>query len=1106
MNARRSLALVLGLALVMSLQGVGQTVPKEARSHRKSLRGMETTLPKGFAPAILKARQLGRYFVVLKGPSVADRAARGGAALSGAAARDAARETQRSQEAAIRQARDLGGKIVFRYRVLVNAFSAVLSPKAATALSRRADVARVEPVSIVRKTNSTSVPFIGAPQVWRKLGARGEGMRLALVDTGIDYTHASFGGPGTEAAYDANNPNFIEPGTFPTAKVIGGFDFVGQNYDVLDDDPTNDIPMPDYDPLDIDGHGTHTGGTCCGFEVPGKVGRGVAPMAKLYAYKVWDEGNSTDDVLVAAYERAVDPNQDGNTRDKADVLSFSGGVDYGTLNSVEARAAQRVVDVGTVFVASAGNSGNQASGFSAYITGTPANARGVISAAASIDEFQATQLIVNSTTAPPPPVLPDNGLMVHQDWSGDLPSGGLTDDLFDGREVDNASTDPADAQFCSAANVPPGSLTGETVLVYKGSTTAGDCDGSLKAFNAQEAGATAVVFVSLFGGLPFGLGPGAFGDQITIPVVMISGADGAALLGEMSPGYPGTFNTVTVNATLSDTPSPVPGFDDAMTDFTSEGPARLTSDLKPDISAPGFNIASAAVGSGDESIESSGTSMSAPHVSGVATLLRQLHPAWSPAQIKAVLMNQAKREMKNNDLTSPVSATAMGAGRVQAYESGKARSVAWPGSLSFGLTPTPTTWSNTQSIRVKNFDKKAHRYTVTASDRYFDLDPAITGLGVSLNNASFGSSRSFTLRRGGSRRVWIRLTVDPSFIQEFEQEYGWYYFHPNMDGSVRIQQKGKPRDTLRVPWHVAPLATADNGLSKSSLDLTPGPDTMQMTAPPAAGRSYGDLYLLGTTDSPESRGEEDIVAVGARSFTGPLIADGDPEGEPTGDDELAGIDWITFLSSDDSPTQPIEFGVQTWGVHNVTETLEVDVLVDTGADGVFAGEAVHGIQADYLVVKLPQPGGEVCVFDLSDPNAFDACTHVYFPDYNNYNGNLIGVVVDAEAIGLSDLEPELAYRVEACTGTFSGDVPGFVCDSAGEFDGLTWDLRLNATNPALNIDPLVCQGFWDGGNCDSGDPISVSTGSAGPADDPSILALFPNNAPSPNVVVVETDT
>jgi hypothetical protein len=79
---------------------------------------------------------------------------------------------------------------------------------------------------------------------------------------------------------------------------------------------------------------------------------------------------------------------------------------------------------------------------------------------------------------------------------------------------------------------------------------------------------------------------------------------------------------------------------------------------------------------------------------------------------------------------------------------------------------------------------------------------------------------------------------------------------------------------LHVPWHVEPLAASRNGLSKSELDLTGGPATMRMKAPPSGGRDYGDLYLLGATDDQESFGEEDLVAVGARSFTGPDVRDG----------------------------------------------------------------------------------------------------------------------------------------------------------------------------------------------------------------------------------------
>jgi hypothetical protein len=351
----------------------------------------------------------------------------------------------------------------------------------------------------------------------------------------------------------------------------------------------------------------------------------------------------------------------------------------------------------------------------------------------------------------------------------------------------------------------------------------------------------------------------------------------------------------------------------------------------------------------------------------------------------------------------------------------------------------------------------------------------------------------------------VRLSVDPSVVSAAEQEFGLYYFHPNMDGTVTVTQNGPHADVLRLPWHVAPLAAAESELSESSLDLTGGgPVTMELTNGSTAGVSYADLYLLGTTDENDSHGEEDLVAVGARSFTGSTI-DGVPEGEPTGTDPLADIGWLDFLTDDDTPEEPVEFGVQTWGIHNTTETLEVDVFVDAGADGVFADTE---LQADYLVAKLPGPGGLVCVFDLSLANPFDDCTALYFADYSNFNANVVGLVVDAAAIGLDDTEPDLAYHVEACTGTFSGDVPGLICDSAGEIDDGTgtWDLTINAIDPALTITPLVCGGFWSTDTCDAGSPISVDVGSAGAGDDPSILALFPNDAPHRTPTVVETST
>ncbi|HVD69988.1 MAG TPA: S8 family serine peptidase, partial [Actinomycetota bacterium] len=493
----------------------------------------------------------------------------------------------------------------------------------------------------------------------------------------------------------------------------------------------------------------------------------------------------------------------------------------------------------------------------------------------------------------------------------------------------------------------------------------------------------------------------------------------------------------------------------------------------------------------------------APHVSGAAVLLRQLHPRWAPAQIKALMMDQATRAMKNNDLSTPVPATVMGSGRIRVFQSAIARSLAWPGSLSYGLRYQTATSSQTRAFWVKNYDGVTHTYGVSASDRYSDFDPGMTGLAVSLNGTTFSATKSFSLAPGKQKKVWLRLSLDPSFISDAEQEFGWYYFQPNMDGTVTINQNGPHADVLQLAWHAAPLSASADSLSESSLDLTGGPGTMTLDNT-GAGVSHGDLYLLGATDPVGSNGEEDIVAVGARSFTGSTI-DGAPEGEPTGLDPLAGLDWITFLTNDDTPAEPVEFVVQGAGVRNTTETLEIDVKVDVGADGVFADDA---LQADYLIVKPPGAGGNVVVYDLSLPDPFNNPVANYFADYSVYNTNLTGLVVDAGAIGLSDGTPTLSYQVTSCTGRFSGDVPGQFCDTAGDLDSGTgtYGPTLNAIDPALQIDPLVCQGFFGGGDCDNATPISVSVGSAGAGDDPSILAVFPNNAPSRTPTIVETQT
>ena len=188
-------------------------------------------------------------------------------------------------------------------------------------------LAYVKALHFDRKVHATidpAIELIGAPAVWPAFGTQGEGIRVGIIDSGIDYLHPALGG-----------------GFGPGFKVAGGFDIV------------ND----DSDPMDDNGHGTHVAGIVA---ANADTVKGVAPRATLYAYKALDAtGTGTDSDIIEAIERTVDPDQNDDDTDRLDVVNMSLGSEEGSPTDPTSIAVNNATQLGVVFCVAAGNSGGR---------------------------------------------------------------------------------------------------------------------------------------------------------------------------------------------------------------------------------------------------------------------------------------------------------------------------------------------------------------------------------------------------------------------------------------------------------------------------------------------------------------------------------------------------------------------------------------------------------------------------------------------------------------------------------------------------------------------------------------------------------------------------
>lgn len=592
-------------------------------------------------------------------------------------------------------------RVLYRYKLVLNGI-AIVAPKALEPQFREmAEVAYVEgetpftrpeieargeqlPPANVGETNSAA--WIGASRVRRELSVAdapidGRGTRVGVVDTGIDYTHAMFGGTGTPEAYSAIDPSQDATDAYPSAKVVGGIDLVGTAYDTSSPKFDHHIPLPDANPIDEAGHGTHVAGTIAGKGDSVRSYDGVAPEAQLYAIKVFGKNGSTGDaVIIAALEYAADPDGDLDPKDRLDVINLSLGGDYGTPHVLYSEAVGNLARAGTVAVMAAGNSGPNP-----FIVGAPSTANEAVSVAATIDNMEHNWKFPTVKLS-----TPENPSIVVEavEASFTKPIGDL--DALSGKLVHIGLAD-RDLTAEEAA-----ALQGNVALIDRGVVTFEE-----KISRAARAGAVGAVVANNQDGTPTAMGGES---QLEIPGIMVSKAIGETLRAALAEG--GDVRIDFKNPDRIERPELI----DTITDFSSEGPRAIDGFIKPEVAAPGYQIWSARVGGGTATVAFNGTSMATPHVAGVAALLRQKYATAPVSDIKSLIINTAKPIVDAS--RQPYAIARAGAGRVQAFEAAASDLVFPEATLSLGEVLVETQKTLRKTLTVKSLGVAARRLSI----------------------------------------------------------------------------------------------------------------------------------------------------------------------------------------------------------------------------------------------------------------------------------------------------------------------------------------------------------------------------------------------------------
>ena len=848
----------------------------------------------------------------------------------------------------------VGGKVESQMQSAYNGMRVAVKRSELDALAGLPQVKAIHKVVYHEPGNATSIPYLGVQEVWKNTGYTGKNVKVAVIDTGIDYTHATFGGPGTVAAYTAAraaSSTPADPALFgpQSPRVKGGWDFVGDEYNGKD----KVTPAPDANPLDCAGHGTHVAGSIGGggVNVDGnaftgpynettpqrefRVGPGIAPQVDLYALKVFGCTGSTG-VTTEAIDWAV--------KNGMDVINMSLGSSYGTSDDSSAVAATNAAAAGVVVVASAGNSGANP-----YLVGSPSTGSGVISVAANdpAKSFPGAKITVGGQTID---AVNANGAT--------LPTTPFTVVVL----KDDPATPANEALGCSVDAYTKNGISPTADPKQIAVTKRGTCARVARGVYGQQAGAGAVLMINNTDSMPPYEGritsnpdTGAAYD-VTIPFLGVPLSKGAALTDGSS-------------VTLASAELPNPTFG-AFGSFTSAGPRTGDSGLKPSVTAPGVSIVSAGFGTGNAPAVMSGTSMAAPMVAGVAALTVQSHPKWSGQDRTAAIVGTARpskvtdyRLTRGGGLVDPAAAVAASSvvlGDSYRTDSGRYRETA----LSFGFTEINGLFVGTKLVTIKNNGSSSETYTISATPTTQSLPARV----------SVGTTR-VTVPPRQSRAVPVTLVVEarnvPSSIADGSQSR--FY---EVSGNVSVVGS-KSKATMAIPYLLVPRSLS--GVLASQTART-GADSAKVSLVNLGLTRSGDadFYTWGLSDPQDIDAKSfdrshDIRAVGVSS-------------SPVGDDQL------------------LVFAINGYNRFSNVAGTEFDVPIDVNGDG----------KADYTVfsydsgaIRTGYTDGKAEVFIFN--NATGSLAPSGFLTFAPTDSSTLLLPVRASSVGVKQASGAFSY-------------------------------------------------------------------------------------------------